>query len=80
MKSTAAAERSTHGGMSSLSDPKPMAAAMALAAKARQRRSSSSMNNATATLRVSVSDIVNVHVSSNRTYVCIVEEPTVAVD
>eukprot|EP00752_Nemacystus_decipiens_P002760 g2578.t1 len=34
---------------------------MAAAAKMRQRRSSSSANNATATLRVSISDLVNVH-------------------
>eukprot|EP00903_Cladosiphon_okamuranus_P018620 g17140.t1 len=47
--------------MASLTDPKPLAAAMAAAAKMRQRRSSSSVNNATATLRVSISDVVNVH-------------------
>lgn len=49
--------------MASLTDPKPVAAVMVAAGKMRQRRSSSSVNNATATLRVSISDVVNIHVS-----------------
>lgn len=48
--------------MASLTDPKATAVAMAAAKKMRQRRSSSSVNNATATMRLSISDVVNVHV------------------
>lgn len=56
------------GEMASLTDPQAtgMLPASATVPKARQRRSSSSMNNATATLRVSLSDVVNMHVSSEK--------------
>lgn len=55
--------RTENREMASLSDAK--ITGMAAAAQPRQRRSSSSMNNAIATLRVSISDVVNVHVSPN---------------
>ncbi|CAM9715689.1 unnamed protein product, partial [Pylaiella littoralis] len=54
---------SNWGEMSSLTDPQATGILPASVAvpKARQRRSSSSVNNATATMRVSLSDVVNMH-------------------